>query len=335
MRILPAGSRFSTWRCLRILSIAVLTVAFALQFTSSASARPSAVLEEVSHDPFTNPGYEHRSEVEPDVVAHGRTAVATYQVGRAAEGGSVAIGVAVSTDDGRSWSDRILPGSAEAAGGRYQRASDPSVSYGAGGNGWLVGFLGLNAHRALPDPTPLRRLGCSVGGRQVVRRLPSWSRERPAASSSTSHGSPATTTARALTSAGATPCGTNWVCISVAQTRSSWRPRHVTAAGTGALPFEPPTRRLGSGVIPLVRPDGSVTVVYLNTQHPFHPAIAAFATLDGGRSWGGSSTISKVRRSPRELPGPRSRVPVRGDRGRRHDLRRLVRLSLRTVMRSG
>ena len=126
-----------------MLSIAVLLVAFVPQFASSASARPNAVLEEVSNDPFTNPGYEHRSEVEPDVVAHGRTAVATYQVGRAAEGGSVAIGVAVSTDDGRSWSDGILPGSAEAAGGRYQRASDPSVSYGAGGSGWLVGFLGL------------------------------------------------------------------------------------------------------------------------------------------------------------------------------------------------
>ena len=168
MSIPPAGSRFSTWRCLRILSTAVLTVAFALQFTSSASARPSAVLEEVSHDPFTNPGYEHRSEVEPDVVAHGRTAVATYQVGRAAEGGSVAIGVAVSTDDGRSWSDRILPGSSAAAGGRYQRASDPSVSYGAGGSGWLVGFLGTRPHRAVSDPAPLRRPGCSVAGRQFV-----------------------------------------------------------------------------------------------------------------------------------------------------------------------
>ena len=244
MRILPTSSRFSTRRCLRMLSIAVLTVAFAPQFTISASARPNAVLEEVSHDPFTNPGYEHRSEVEPDVVAHGRTAVATYQVGRAAEGGSVAIGVAVSTDDGRSWSDRILPGSAEAAGGRYQRASDPSVSYGAGGSGWLVGFLGLDLTGPYLIPRRSAVLvarsgdGSSFSAPVVVARA-------PRASSSISPGSPATTTARALTSAGATRSGTNWVCISVAQTRSSWRPRHVMAAGTGALPFEPPTRRPG------------------------------------------------------------------------------------------
>ena len=173
-----AGSRFSTWRRLRILSTAVLMVAFALEFVSSAAARPSAVLEEVSHDPFTNPGYEHRSEVEPDVVAHGRTAVATYQVGRAAEGGAVAIGVAVSTDDSRSWSDRILPGSAEAAGGRYQRASDPSVSYGAGGSGWLVGFLGSTS----PGRTRSRAAPPSwlLGRRTAVRSLlRSWSRERP------------------------------------------------------------------------------------------------------------------------------------------------------------
>jgi len=54
--------------------------------------------------------------------------------------------------------------------------------------------------------------------------------------------------------------------------------------------------------IPVVQPDGSVTVVYVNTQDPLRPAIAGFETFDGGRSWGGSSTISDVRRSDRELP---------------------------------
>ena len=168
MRILPAGSRFSTWRCLRILSIAVLMVAFALQFASSASARPNAVLEEVSHDPFTNPGYEHRSEVEPDVVAHGRTAVATYQVGRAAEGGSVAIGVAVSTDDGRSWSDRILSWLGGGGRGPLPASERSERLVRSGGQRVARRLPGAQPHRALPDPAPLRRLGCSVAGRQVV-----------------------------------------------------------------------------------------------------------------------------------------------------------------------
>src|SRR5262245_54593012 len=126
-------------RCLRISSIVVLTVGLALRSTDSGAVRPSGELQEVSRDPFHNPGYEHSSEVEPDIDAHGRTAVATYQVGRAAEGGAVAIGVATSADDGRSWSDRLLSGSSIATGGHYERVSDPSVSYGAGEQGWLVG----------------------------------------------------------------------------------------------------------------------------------------------------------------------------------------------------
>ena len=214
MRSSVVGGSISMRRRMRGVSVAMLTVVFALQFTSSASARPSAVLDEVSHDPFTNAGYEHRSEVEPDVVAHGRTVVATYQVGRAAEGGSVAIGVAASTDDGRSWSDRVLPGSAAAAAGHYQRASDPSVTYGAGSHGWLVGFLGItltgrySRSRLAPPSWPLGR---RTAGRSQHR---SSSRERLATSSSTNHGSPATITGRALTTAGATHFGTNRVCVS-------------------------------------------------------------------------------------------------------------------------
>ena len=88
----------------------------------------------MSRDPFTNPGYEHRSEVEPDVAPHARTVVATYEVGRAAEGGAVAIGAAVSTDDGRrvGW-DPV--GLSAATGGRCRAGDDASVSYGAGAPG--------------------------------------------------------------------------------------------------------------------------------------------------------------------------------------------------------
>jgi hypothetical protein len=74
----------------------------------------------------------------------------------------------------------------------------------------------------------------------------------------------------------------------------------------GGRHWSPPVRTAdrahGSGVIPLVRSDGTVTVVYRDTQNPLRPTIAAFASSDGGRSWGDSSTISTVRRSSRELP---------------------------------
>ena len=153
MRFSVVVSGLATRRYRHIAAIALLSVAFASAVPSAAAARPGVVLEEVSNDPFANPGYEHSSEVEPDVAAHGRTVVATYQVGRAAEGGAVAIGVAVSTDDGRTWSDRILQGSSAATGGHFGRASDPSVSYGAGGDGWLVGFLGVTVRGPFQIPT--------------------------------------------------------------------------------------------------------------------------------------------------------------------------------------
>ena len=301
MRSSVAGSRISMRRRIRGVSLAMLTVVFALQFTSSASARPSAELEEVSHDPFTNAGYEHRSEVEPDVVSHGRTAVATYQVGRASEGGSVAIGVAASTDDGRSWSDRVLRGSAAAAGGRYQRASDPSVTYGAEGTGWLVGFLGITLTGRFQIPSRSAVLvarsqdGRSFAAPVVVARAPrDVVFDKPWVACDDHRARPYFGRCYALwDELGLRFGGPGEVVLAS---------RHVTAVGTGPLPFEPPTRRSGSGVIPLVRPDGSVLVVYRDIQHPFHPAIAAFASLDGGSSWGGSSTISVVADLRGELP---------------------------------
>jgi hypothetical protein len=278
----------------------LVAIALMLQVTSSAAARPTTVLEQVSSDPFTNPGYEHGSEVEPDVAAHGRTVVATYQVGRAAEGGSVAIGAAVSTDDGRSWSDQILSGSAAAVGGRYGRASDPSVSYGAGGRGWLVGFLGLTLTGPFKIPTRSAVLvarsgdGGSFAAPVVVARAPRGVvYDKPWVSCDGSRASPYVGRCYALWDELGLRHGPYGVVLA---SRSLDGGRHWSA------PVRVADRVRGTGVMPLVRPDGSVTVVYLSTLDPLHPVIAAFTTSNGGRSWGGSSTISVVRRSPRELP---------------------------------
>ena len=256
------------------------------------------MLDEVSHDPFTNPGYEHSSEVEPDIAAHGRTVVATYQVGRAAEGGAVAIGVAVSTDDGRTWSDRILQGSSAATGGHFGRASDPSVSYGAGGNGWLVGFLGVTVRGPFQIPTHSAVLvarsegGGSFSAPVVVARAPRGILfDKPWVACDDHRASPYFGRCYALWD----ELGRGVDAVVLASTSRDGG-RHWS------VPVRTKDPAHGFGVIPVVRPDGSVTVVYLDTQDPFHPSIAGFGTLDGGRSWGGSSTIADIRRSDRELP---------------------------------
>ncbi len=300
MTIAPTGTGLATQRCLRIVSIATLTIGLALRFTIPAAARPSAGLEEVSHDPFHTPGYQHRSEVEPDLVTHGRTAVATYQVGRAAEGGSVAIGVATSTDDGRSWSDRIVGGSSAAVGGRFQRASDPSVTYGAGGSGWLVGFLGLDLTGPYLIPRRSAVLvsrsedGRSFSAPVVVARAPRGIIfDKPWVACDDHRASPYFGRCYALWDELGVRHGPYGVVLA---STSHDGGRHWSA------PVRTADRAEGFGVIPLVRSDGSVTVVYRNIEHALHPTIAAFATLDGGRTWGASSTITEIRRSPRELP---------------------------------
>jgi hypothetical protein len=45
-----------------------------------------------------------------------------------------------------------------------------------------------------------------------------------------------------------------------------------------------------------------VIVVYLDSAHAIHPRIAAFVSVDGGASWGPSSTIAMPRRAGRDLP---------------------------------
>jgi hypothetical protein len=300
MRVLPLGRRSVIGiRLAIVLSIAPL-VGVSPLVASAAEARPAADLQLVSQDPFRQPGYEHRSEVEPDVVTHGRTVVATYQVGRAAEGGSVAIGVATSTDDARSWSDHIVGGSSAATGGRYERASDPSVTWGAQGTGWLVGFLGLTLTGPFQIPSHSAVLvassqnGTSFGRPAVVARAPRgvvfdkpWVAcdDHP---SSHYYGR----------------CYAVWDELGLR--RGPYAVVLASVSRDGGRHWSPPVRTdgpaKGFGVIPLVRSDGTVTVVYRDTRHPLRPAIASFASSNGGRSWGDSSTISTIRRAPRELP---------------------------------
>src|SRR5712691_8463813 len=117
-----------------------------------AQAAPTDVLVQVSADTFTTPGFEHRTEVEPAIAVDGRTVVAAFQVGRAQEGGSVDIGVAVSSNAGATWTASMLAGTTTAVGGSFGRASDPSVAHDAGTNAWQVAYLGLTLGGRFDEP---------------------------------------------------------------------------------------------------------------------------------------------------------------------------------------
>src|SRR3990170_11122 len=100
----------------------------------------------LSRDPYTNPESQHESEVEPDSFTFGRTTVATFQVGRRFDGGATNIGFAVTSDDGRTWRNGLLPGLTRTSvpAGQNERASDPVVAYDAANRVWLISTLAID-----------------------------------------------------------------------------------------------------------------------------------------------------------------------------------------------
>ena len=109
------------------------------------AANCEVVSRRLSVDPSTNPSSQHETAVEPDSFAWGSTVVAAYQVGRFNNGGASDIGVAVSTDAGRTWTRTLLPSATvdSSPPGPESAASDPTVAYDAVHGVWLVGTLTL------------------------------------------------------------------------------------------------------------------------------------------------------------------------------------------------
>src|SRR5262245_14385052 len=112
------------------------------QLTQVGAARAQAPtsLVIVSQDPYTNPRSFHRTQVEPDSFAFGSTMVSAFMVGKFDEPGASNFGWAVSTDDGKTWTDGFLPSTTHSATplGPWQRLSDPAMAYDAMHEAWLV-----------------------------------------------------------------------------------------------------------------------------------------------------------------------------------------------------
>jgi len=105
------------------------------QATTAFRARAA---HQISADPFAGlSGAEADTEVEPDIAVDPNdpdVVVAVFQLGRFDQsGGCVDPGFATSQDGGRTWITGSLPGLTVAASGPFDRASDPAVAIGADG----------------------------------------------------------------------------------------------------------------------------------------------------------------------------------------------------------
>jgi hypothetical protein len=131
--------------------VALAVVGFVLLVASAGVAGGKLDgLNRVSRDDIVDGMGLHQSEMQPSLASDtGKNLVGAFEVGRVYNGGSSAIGFAVSTDGGKAWHDGLLPltiGSKQTttALGTIWRAADPSAAYAAETDSWLISSTGLN-----------------------------------------------------------------------------------------------------------------------------------------------------------------------------------------------
>src|SRR5438067_313868 len=243
------------------------------------SAGAAVPVQTISTDPLTNTPSKHQTEVEPDTFAWGSTIVSAFQVGRIRNGGSGAIGWAVSTDAGSSWSHGLLPGLTQAAptAGPYSRASDPSIAYDAAHGKWLVATLAMNGTAGVGVA-----LNRSTDGS-------SWSSSILAANKGAGADKPWVVCDNTATSPFYGHCYIEY------DANGNGDLVYNSTSTDGGQSWSTPVPTIdavkGIGGQPLVRPDGVVIVPLDNASES---AILSYRSTDGGQTWGPTTRVTQI-----------------------------------------
>lgn len=258
----------------------------------------------LSRDPYTDPGSQHETQVEPDSLTVGRTTVAAFQVGRRFDGASTNIGYAVTQDGGRTWRSGLLPGltTASRPPGPHARASDPVVAFDATHGVWLVSTLAIEEQAT----------------RLTVSRSTNGSAWDPPL------------VAVQATSARGIALDKNWIACDNGPT-SPLRGRcylaytdnllddrlAVVSSSDGGLTWSAPVGIAVTdavGAIPVIRPSGELVVVFLRGGR----TVSAATSIDGAASFGPPIDVSDIQarnaRGLRFFPLPAADVDPRTGR---------------------
>lgn len=246
--------------------------------TGHPAAGPAVVLTRVSTDPFTNPGSQHATEVEPDVFAFGRTVVGAYQAGRFFTGGASDIGWATSTNGGISWQHGMLPGVTKHLGGPRARASDPSVVYDAKYRTWMITALGV-ANQGIGVSVSVSRSTDGLHWRNPVIAFINTRKF---------YDKDWITCDNHATSPHYGNCYIEADVASEADTVIMSTSRDGGASWSA--PIAPSGRPTGLGGQPLVQPDGKVIVPFFGFS-----SLEAFSSANGGTNWSKATRIAQIR----------------------------------------
>lgn len=240
------------------------------ELADRVAADCETVSRQLSRDASTDPSTQHQTQVEPDSFSFGSTVVTAFQNGRGSSGGATAIGWATSRDAGATWRSGVLDGVRD-------RVSDPVVGYDAAHSTWLIAVLGLNGDNAdllvsrsadgstwtRPEPVAVDRdeepdkqwLTCA-----------NWPESRFRGSCYLVYVDFGTDQLRARRS---TDGGRTWSAPAVAQTG-------------------PRTTGILNGAQPVVRPDGTLVILYAvwgAVADPRANHIGVISSADGGETF--------------------------------------------------
>jgi len=256
------------------------------------------VSRQLSRDPYTDLESQHETQVEPDSFAAGSTVVTTFQSGRHVNGGAENIGFATSRDGGTRWRSGFLPSLSAASSppGPSERVSDPVVAYDALHRTWLIASLGVST-----DRTSLQ-----------VSRSPDglrWSRPVPAANDpEEDYDKEWITCDNGARSRFRGHCYLSYLDVASRQLRTR-------SSSDGGLFWSEPVsasveaeaNAIVNGAQPVVRPDGSLLVlfsVFGAVSERGDNYIGAVRSGDGGATFAPSVRVAALEEEP--IPGMRS-----------------------------
>jgi hypothetical protein len=248
------------------------------------------VSRRIHRDRHTNPDGQHESEVEPDSHTVGQTTVAVFQVGRIRNGGAASIGFSTSRDGGQTWREGTLPGLTQFTlpRGPSTRASDPVVTYDAAHGVWLANALAiapgatrLTIHRSRDGIAWTGPIDAAVTDGEGLGYDKNW-----------------LTCDNGAASPFRGRCYLAYTLVGeredeLAVQRSDDGGRTWSPAVTMVIPV--------TGVIPVVRPDGMLVLVFWSPR----TGMVAVRSTDGGLSLSEAVLISELRtRDARPVRAP-------------------------------
>jgi hypothetical protein len=216
--------------------------------------------------------------------------VAGYQESRFANGGARALNYSTSTDGGATWTEGILPNLTVAAGGQWEKASDPWVAFGPNNRAYFVSLL-------FNQTTPDNAIGVSRssdGGRTwsapvIVHRSTDDFNDKEAMVADTYPSSPHLGNVYVAWDKNIRE-GDEFVAQRLLVSRSTdggltWgNPRKVKKQGSNI------------GAIPRVGPDGTVYVVWAGGPID-EPGLSVFfsKSTNGGKKWSRPAELAEIR----------------------------------------